>query len=29
LKKIACPYVFEENEQWSVVYMKDDFMWDL
>jgi hypothetical protein len=29
LKKIACPYVFEEIEQWNVVYMKDDFMWDL
>ncbi len=26
LKKIGCPYVFVENEQWSVVCMKEDFM---
>jgi hypothetical protein len=29
LKKIACPDVFVENEQWSVVCMKEDFMRDL
>ncbi len=29
LKKITCPYVFVENEQWSVVCMKEDFMRNL
>jgi hypothetical protein len=29
LKNITCPYVFVENEQWSVVCMKKDFIRDL